>query len=100
MRKPCKVTLEGDAFYVNYGDLLLDGALMSGVELSHDCRSGSCGTCRLRLVGGKVFGGTEDGSNGDYDAKPGDKINVPVGGGSINEAKFLEIARATKGKIA
>jgi NAD(P)H-flavin reductase/ferredoxin len=64
MRKPCKVTLDGDAFYVNYGDLLLDGALMSGVELSHDCRSGSCGTCRLRLVGGKVFGGTEEGSNG------------------------------------
>jgi hypothetical protein len=43
---------------------------------------------------------TEAGSNGDYDAKPGDVINVPVGGGSINEAKFLEIARATKGKIA
>ena len=64
MRKPCKVTLDGDAFYVNYGDLLLDGALMSGVELRHDCRSGSCGTCRLRLVGGRVFGGTEEGSDG------------------------------------
>jgi 3-phenylpropionate/trans-cinnamate dioxygenase ferredoxin reductase subunit len=63
MRKPCKVTLDGDPFYVNYGDLLLDGALMSGVELRHDCRSGSCGTCRLRLVDGRVFGGTEDGSD-------------------------------------
>ena len=64
MRKPCKVTVDGDAFYVSYGDLLLDGALMSGVELPHDCRSGSCGTCRLRLVGGRVFGGTEEGSDG------------------------------------
>ena len=64
MRKPCKVTLDGDTFYVNYGDLLLDGALMSGVELRHDCRSGGCGTCRLRLVGGRVFGGTEEGSDG------------------------------------
>jgi hypothetical protein len=37
---------------------------------------------------------TEAGSNGDYDAKPGDVINVPVGGGSINEEKFLAVARA------
>ncbi len=64
MRKPCKVTLDGDTFYVNYGDVLLDGALTSGVELRHDCRSGGCGTCRLRLVGGRVFGGTEEGSDG------------------------------------
>ena len=64
MRKPCKVTLDGDTFYVNYGDLLLDGALLSGVELRHDCRSGSCGTCQLRLVGGKVYGGTEGGGDG------------------------------------
>jgi 3-phenylpropionate/trans-cinnamate dioxygenase ferredoxin reductase subunit len=63
MRKPCKVTLDGDTFYLNYGELLLDGALTSGVELRHDCRSGGCGTCRLRLVGGRVFGGTEEGSN-------------------------------------
>ncbi len=64
MRKPCKVTLDGDTFYVNYGDPLLDGALSSGVELRHDCRSGVCGTCRLRLVGGRVFGGTDEGSDG------------------------------------
>jgi len=64
MRKPCKVTLDGDTFYVNYGDLLLDGALVSGVELRHDCRSGGCGTCRLRLVAGRVFGGEEQGSDG------------------------------------
>jgi NAD(P)H-flavin reductase/ferredoxin len=64
MRKPCKVTLDGDTFYVNYGDLLLDGALSSGMELRHDCRSGVCGTCRLRLVGGRVFGGAEQGSDG------------------------------------
>ncbi|MBV9064554.1 MAG: 2Fe-2S iron-sulfur cluster binding domain-containing protein, partial [Methylobacteriaceae bacterium] len=63
MRKPCKVTLDGDTFYVNYGDLLLDGALVSGAELRHDCRSGVCGTCRLRLVEGNVFGGTEAGSD-------------------------------------
>jgi NAD(P)H-flavin reductase/ferredoxin len=66
MPKLCKVTLNGDTFYANYGDLVLDGALMNGVELHHDCRSGICGTCRVRLVDGKVFGGIEEGSDTIY----------------------------------
>jgi len=66
MRKICKVTLNKETFYANVGDVLLDGAIMSGVELHHDCRSGICGTCRVRLVDGKVFGGTEDGSDMIY----------------------------------
>ena len=43
MTKICKVTFNNEPFLVNCGDLLLDGALMSGVELPHDCRSGICG---------------------------------------------------------
>ena len=66
MRKICKVTLNKETFYANVGDVLLDGATMNGVELHHDCRSGICGTCRVRLVDGKVFGGTEDGSDMIY----------------------------------
>src|SRR5262249_16260245 len=60
MRKICKVTLGKGTFRANCGDLLLDSALLNGVELPHDCRSGVCGACRLRLVDGKVFGGTEE----------------------------------------
>jgi 3-phenylpropionate/trans-cinnamate dioxygenase ferredoxin reductase subunit len=63
MRKVCKVTLNKDAFLANCGELLLDSALMNGVDLPHDCRSGICGACRVRLVEGKVFGGTEEGSD-------------------------------------
>src|SRR6185437_9413172 len=63
MRKICKVTLNKDAFLANCGELLLDSALMNGVDLPHDCRSGICGACRVRLVDGKVFGGTEEGSD-------------------------------------
>jgi NAD(P)H-flavin reductase/ferredoxin len=59
MPKACKVTFNDETFYANCGDLLLDGALMSGVEMPHDCRSGVCGACKVRLVEGKVFGGTE-----------------------------------------
>jgi NAD(P)H-flavin reductase len=63
MRKTCKVTLNKETFHLNCGDLLLDGALLNGVELPHDCRSGICGACRVKLVDGKVFGGTEHGSD-------------------------------------
>lgn len=66
MRKICKVNIDKGAFHANCGDLLLDSALLNGVELPHDCRSGVCGSCRVRLVDGKVFGGTEEGSDMIY----------------------------------
>src|SRR5216684_5288015 len=61
MRKICKVTINDEPYLANCGDLLLDWALMSGVELPHDCRAGVCGACRVRLVEGRVFGGHEQG---------------------------------------
>jgi 3-phenylpropionate/trans-cinnamate dioxygenase ferredoxin reductase subunit len=57
MRKTCTVTVNGKKFFAQCGDLLLDAALTSGVSLPHDCRSGVCGTCRVRVVEGRVFGG-------------------------------------------
>jgi len=63
MRKICKVTLNQQAFHANCGDVLLDSAIMNGIDFPHDCRSGICGACRVRLVDGKVFGGTEEGSD-------------------------------------
>ena len=63
MTKICKVDFNNETFLMNCGDLLLDGALTSGVELPYDCRSGICGSCRVRLVDGKVFGGTDESSD-------------------------------------
>lgn len=57
MKKICKVTVNDEPFLANCGELLLDWALMNGVDLPHDCRSGICGACRVRLVDGTVFGG-------------------------------------------
>ena len=63
MRKICKVTVNNEPFLANCGELLLDWALLNGVELPHDCRSGICGACRVRLVDGKVFGGHAPGDD-------------------------------------
>jgi NAD(P)H-flavin reductase/ferredoxin len=63
MRKICKVTLNNEPFLANCGDLVLDWALMNGVDLPHDCRSGICGACRVRLIRGRVFGGHEPGDD-------------------------------------
>jgi len=63
MQKTCKVLVNGERFTARCGDLLLDAALRYGVDIPHDCRSGYCGTCRVRIVAGRVFGG-EDGDAG------------------------------------
>ena len=53
---PYQVTLQpgGKAFSVDDGEAVLQAARRQGIHLSHDCRSGSCGTCRARLVSGRV----------------------------------------------
>jgi 3-phenylpropionate/trans-cinnamate dioxygenase ferredoxin reductase subunit len=63
MRKICKVLVNGEQFSANCGDLLLDAALMHGVDIPHDCRSGFCGTCRVNVVKGRVFGGEDGDAN-------------------------------------
>lgn len=61
MSKVCRVTINGDVISANPGDLLLDAALMNGIDLPHDCRSGYCDTCRVRVVSGRCLGdATED----------------------------------------
>ena len=63
MRRICQITLNNERYLANAGDLLLDWALLNGVELPHDCRAGMCGACRVRLVEGRVFGGHEPGED-------------------------------------
>jgi NAD(P)H-flavin reductase/ferredoxin len=62
-KKTCKVLVNDEPFLAKCGDLLLDSALMNDVDLPHDCRSGVCGACRVRLVEGTVFGGQEPGDD-------------------------------------
>ncbi|WP_018174271.1 MULTISPECIES: NADH:ubiquinone reductase (Na(+)-transporting) subunit F [unclassified Thioalkalivibrio] len=44
----------GKALTVQPGDNLLKAALDNGIAWPHSCRVGSCGTCKARLVSGKI----------------------------------------------
>ncbi len=66
MSRTCKVTVNNETFVAKCGDLLLDGAIANGVDLPHDCRSGICGTCKVRVEDGKVFGGHDGDSDMIY----------------------------------
>jgi 3-phenylpropionate/trans-cinnamate dioxygenase ferredoxin reductase subunit len=55
MAKTCTVAVNGQTFQAKAGDVLLDAALVSGVNISHDCRSGVCGTCLTKVVRGSTI---------------------------------------------
>src|SRR5215467_6783759 len=56
MSKLCRVEVNGQTFSASRGELLLDAALMNGVDIPHDCRSGYCGSCRVRVLAGRCVG--------------------------------------------
>jgi NAD(P)H-flavin reductase len=60
MSQLCKVTINGESFSANRGDLLLDAALMHGIELPYECRAGQCGTCRVRVIDGHCLAGINE----------------------------------------
>ena len=60
MGKVCRLEINGNAISARRGDLLLDAALLNGIEIPYDCRSGLCGTCLVRVLEGRVFGGQAD----------------------------------------
>ena len=55
-RPPKTVTLQNDGFQFAVGrnKTVLESALEAGVAYPYDCTVGTCGTCRTRLISGKV----------------------------------------------
>jgi CDP-4-dehydro-6-deoxyglucose reductase len=53
--KICSVRLKNQAFKARTGDILLDAALVNGVNLPHDCRAGLCGSCLTRVAKGSTI---------------------------------------------
>jgi len=58
----CTLTINGKSIICGRGDTLLDAALGGRIVLPHDCCSGQCETCRVRVVAGDIDDqGTADG---------------------------------------
>jgi p-cymene methyl-monooxygenase electron transfer component len=53
---PRSVTVmpDGQSFAVASGETILERALKDGLAYPHDCTVGTCGTCRTKLISGKV----------------------------------------------
>ena len=51
-----KVTLrpQNRVLEVNRGQTVLEAALSAHVNLPHSCKGGSCGSCRARLIDGRI----------------------------------------------
>ncbi len=49
-----EIESSGDRFAVGPGATILERALAEGIAYPHDCTVGTCGSCRTRLISGKV----------------------------------------------
>lgn len=52
MAKLHRVTINDRTFLARSGQVLLDAALLAGVDLPHDCRAGRCGSCVCHVKSG------------------------------------------------
>lgn len=55
----CRITVRGkdgseEVFDVRKNDLLLKAAIEQGIDYPHNCRVGVCGTCKTKLISGRV----------------------------------------------
>jgi 3-phenylpropionate/trans-cinnamate dioxygenase ferredoxin reductase subunit len=53
-KSTCTVTINGKKIKANVGDTLIDAGLGGRLVLPHDCCSGQCETCRVRVLSGQV----------------------------------------------
>ena len=57
MARKFSITANASTFSAYPGEILLDAALQQGVHMPHDCRTGQCGSCLVRVKHGQLLGG-------------------------------------------
>jgi 3-phenylpropionate/trans-cinnamate dioxygenase ferredoxin reductase subunit len=63
MRNTCSLVINGQHVKANVGETLVDAGLGGWILVPHDCCSGQCETCRVRVIGGAIDDqGTADGN--------------------------------------
>ena len=69
------VSTSDATFRLQEGETLLEGLERTGHDVEYQCRSGYCGTCRLKLEAGKV---SYDGTAGLRRAGRGAALLLPA----------------------
>jgi ferredoxin-NAD(P)+ reductase (naphthalene dioxygenase ferredoxin-specific) len=54
MSSKCEFVVNGRRISARIGDTILNAALSAGVVIPHDCNTGQCDTCRIRVYVGQV----------------------------------------------
>lgn len=54
MSTKCELVVNGKRITAHIGDTILNAALVSRIVIPHDCNTGQCETCRIRVYAGEV----------------------------------------------
>ena len=79
-------------FEAEPGARMLYSGLAAGINLPYECGSGTCGTCKARLIDGKVDDRWPEATGRKYLKQPGEFLMcqcVPVGDCSVEVAGFI-----------
>lgn len=71
---PCQVTIKpsNHVFSVSGDETILDGALREGFNIAYGCRNGACGSCKGKLLEGRVdYGAYQESALSDSDKQQG-----------------------------
>jgi toluene monooxygenase electron transfer component len=84
-------------FEVEAGEKILYGGLSEAVELPYECASGTCGTCRARLVSGEIVDGWQEAPGRRYLKSPDEFLMCQCSARSdavIEVASFVQTMEA------
>ncbi len=71
---PCQVTIKpsNHVFSVSDDETILDGALREGFNIAYGCRNGACGSCKGKLLEGRVdYGAYQESALSESDQQQG-----------------------------
>ncbi|AMJ61431.1 2Fe-2S iron-sulfur cluster-binding protein [Bosea sp. PAMC 26642] len=54
MATPASLVVNGKPIRVAHGDVLLEAVMGAGISIPHDCSTGQCETCRVRVYDGEI----------------------------------------------
>ena len=54
MATQASLVVNGKPISVARGDVLLDAVMGAGIAIPHDCSTGQCETCRVRVYDGEI----------------------------------------------